>query len=76
MNFGTIPQAIADIKAGKLVVVEPPEYRKFEGADISKQAQVIQLHRTRKPVLSAVFRSVEASTRWTWSTRSLARTGS
>ena len=27
MNFGTIPQAIADIKAGKLVVVADDEHR-------------------------------------------------
>ncbi len=56
------PEAIdctaIDLK-GIMVTVEPGEYKNFEGVDISSQEQVIELHRTKKPVLSEVFRSVE-----------------
>jgi hypothetical protein len=45
--------------AGRMVTVEPEEYRKFEGADISKQEQIIRLHKSKKPVLSEVIRTVE-----------------
>lgn len=44
---------------GRMVTVEPPQYRSFEGKDISGQEQVKRMRKTRKPVLSAVFRSVE-----------------
>ncbi len=44
---------------GIMVTVEPGEYKNVEGADISAQEQVAELHRTQKPVLSKVFRSVE-----------------
>ena len=40
MNFGTIPQAIADIKAGKLVVVADDEDRENEG-DLICAAQLV-----------------------------------
>jgi len=40
MNFGTIPQAVADIKAGKLVVVADDEDRENEG-DLICAAQLI-----------------------------------
>jgi len=50
--------AIVDT-TGKMIVVEPSEYSKYEGSDISKQAQVIQMKISQKPVLSDVFRSVE-----------------
>lgn len=50
--------AIVD-RDGKMVVVEPREYGKFEGADISAQEQVVRLRESKKPVLSNVFRSVE-----------------
>jgi hypothetical protein len=46
-------------RTGRMVTIEPAAYRSQEGADISQQAQVIALHRTRKPVLSTVFRAVE-----------------
>jgi hypothetical protein len=44
---------------GLMTMVEPLEYRKFEGSDISKQEQVVRLQKTKKPVMSRVFRSVE-----------------
>ncbi|MDD5085489.1 MAG: cache domain-containing protein [Candidatus Omnitrophica bacterium] len=50
--------AIVDT-AGKMIAVEPEEYRKYEGSDISNQAHIIALHRDKKPVFSNVFRSVE-----------------
>ena len=40
MNFGTIPQAIADIRAGKLVVVADDEDRENEG-DLICAAQLV-----------------------------------
>lgn len=45
--------------AGRMVAVEPAAYRRFEGKNISKQLQIVQLVKTKKPVLSRVFRSVE-----------------
>lgn len=45
--------------AGKMILVEPEEYRKFEGVDISAQEHVVILKEIRKPVFSKVFRSVE-----------------
>lgn len=44
---------------GRMTTVEPEKYRSFEGKDISAQKQVKRILKTRKPVLSAVFRSVE-----------------
>jgi len=44
---------------GLLVAVEPAAYHVFEGADISDQAQVIDLQQTLAPVLSNEFMSVE-----------------
>lgn len=44
---------------GRMITVEPPQYRGFEGKDISGQEQVRRMLKTRKPVLSSVFRSVE-----------------
>jgi len=44
---------------GKMLLVEPREYAKFEGSDISSQEQVIRLHESKKPVLSRVIRTVE-----------------
>ncbi len=45
--------------SGRMLTVEPAEYRRFEGADISKQEQVVRLLKTGKPVMSAVIRTVE-----------------
>ena len=44
---------------GQMITIEPPEYRRFEGKDISDQEQVKQMLKLHKPVLSSVFRSVE-----------------
>ena len=44
---------------GRMITVEPPKYRAFEGTDISGQKQVQRMLETGKPVLSSVFRSVE-----------------
>ncbi len=44
---------------GIMLVVEPSRFSSSEGADISKQAHMVTLFRTKKPVLSGAFRSVE-----------------
>jgi hypothetical protein len=44
---------------GIMVLVEPEEYAKFEGSDISTQEQVIRLQESKKPVLSKVIKAVE-----------------
>jgi HK/GC/Chemotaxis protein-like, sensor domain/Cache domain len=44
---------------GRLALVEPREYAKFEGSDISSQEQVVRLQKTKKPVLSNAFQAVE-----------------
>jgi hypothetical protein len=46
-------------RSGRMVLVEPGEYAKFEGSDISAQEQVVRLHKTHKPVMSNAFRAVE-----------------
>jgi hypothetical protein len=46
-------------RSGRMVLVEPGEYGKFEGSDISAQEQVIRLHKTKKPVMSNAFGAVE-----------------
>ena len=45
--------------AGRMIMVEPAEYSKLEGSDISQQAHIITLRQSKKPVFSNVFRSVE-----------------
>jgi len=45
--------------AGKMIIVEPAEYRKYENSDISKQAHIITLLEDKKPIFSDVFHSVE-----------------
>ena len=45
--------------AGIMVAIEPEEYRKFEGSDVSKQDSVIRLRETKNPVFSNVFPVVE-----------------
>ncbi|MBL0225146.1 MAG: cache domain-containing protein [Geobacteraceae bacterium] len=50
--------ATVDTK-GRLTTIEPADYRRFEGADISAQEQVKQMLKLHKPVMSQVFRSVE-----------------
>lgn len=44
---------------GVMLLVEPARYRSFEGTDISGQQQIKTLLRTRQPVMSRVFRTVE-----------------
>ena len=44
---------------GRMKLVEPREYAKFEGSDISSQEQVVRLQKTKKPVLSDSFKAVE-----------------
>lgn len=44
---------------GIMLQVEPSPYRSFEGSDISDQEQIKTLMRTRKPVMSRVFQTVE-----------------
>jgi TRAP-type mannitol/chloroaromatic compound transport system substrate-binding protein len=44
---------------GRLAAIEPAAYSNYEGADISQQEHVIRLFRTRQPVLSSNFRTVE-----------------
>ena len=44
---------------GRMITVEPKEYRRFEGSDISKQEQIIRLHQSKKPVFSKVIPTVE-----------------
>jgi hypothetical protein len=46
-------------RSGRMKLVEPREYAKFEGSDISPQEQVVRLHATKKPVLSNSFKAVE-----------------
>jgi hypothetical protein len=45
--------------AGRMLTVEPEQYRQFEGSDISKQEQIIRLRESKEPVLSKVIRTVE-----------------
>ena len=44
---------------GVMKMVEPAKFRSFEGTDISKQEQILRLHKTKKPVMSKLFLSVE-----------------
>ena len=44
---------------GRMIAIEPAEYKKFEGTNISKQPQVIQVKKTEKPVFSTVFKTAE-----------------
>lgn len=50
--------AIIDI-SGKLKVMEPEISRKYEGRDVSWQPQVNEVFRTKVPVMSRVFRSLD-----------------
>jgi hypothetical protein len=46
-------------REGRLAIIEPGKYSEFEGADISRQEQIIRLRKSLKPVLSEVIRMVE-----------------
>jgi len=45
--------------AGKIMSVEPKAYKKYEGSDISAQVHVDSLRKTKKPVMSGIFKSAE-----------------
>ncbi len=44
---------------GIMIVVEPEEFKSFEGHDIKDQAQVQKIHQTHMPVMSNAFLAVE-----------------
>ena len=44
---------------GIMIVVEPEEFKSFEGYDISDQAQVQKMYQTHLPVMSNAFMAVE-----------------
>ncbi len=44
---------------GIMIVVEPEEFKSFEGSDISDQAHVKKIHQTHKPIMSNAFIVVE-----------------
>jgi branched-chain amino acid transport system substrate-binding protein len=44
---------------GIMKIVEPAAYQHCEGSDISQQDQVIELHKTKQPIMSKSFLSVE-----------------
>lgn len=46
-------------KSGRIVEVEPAEYRNVIGRDISNQAQVHTIMKEHRPVMSTLFKSVE-----------------
>ena len=54
--------AIVDAN-GKLTVIEPEDARKYEGADISFEAQVKELFKTKTPIVSKVFKALDGSDR-------------
>jgi hypothetical protein len=55
---GSIDCATVDLD-GRMATVMPAKYKKYKGADISAQEQVIRLQKTGSPVFSNVFRSIE-----------------
>ncbi len=57
-SHGAIDCATVDEK-GIMLAIEPGNYSGFEGSNISKQEHIIRLHRTGKPVMSEVFKTVE-----------------
>jgi hypothetical protein len=44
---------------GRILVMEPPSYKDYEGSDISQQDAVIRLYQTQQPVMSQSFKAVE-----------------
>ena len=47
---------------GIITIMEPDNYNKFEGSDISDQEHIVRLHKEKIPVLSRAFRAVEGYT--------------
>lgn|GEM_PF-524246 len=56
-NPDVVDCAIID-RNGSMLAIEPAQYRKFEGSNISEQDQMVRLLEG-KPVLSKVFKSIE-----------------
>ncbi len=54
----TVDCSFIDAK-GILTIVEPGEYKKYEGSDVSGQEQMVRLQKTRRPVMGNAFKSVE-----------------
>ena len=54
----TVDCSFIDAK-GIMMIVEPGEYKKYEGSDVSGQEQMIRLQKTRRPVMGDAFKSVE-----------------
>ena len=52
--------AVVDMN-GKLSLIEPENVRKYEGADISFEAQVKELFKTKSPLVSRVFKTLDGS---------------
>ena len=44
---------------GIMKFIEPEQYRKYEGTDISKQEAIIKMQKTQQPLMGNVFVSVE-----------------
>lgn len=44
---------------GKMVLVQPDEFRKNEGTDISKQPHIVAIKKDKKPMLTNVFTAIE-----------------
>ena len=58
-EFGYAVDCAAVDSGGTMVTIEPAPYRHHEGKNIGGQEQVKRIIRTRRPVLSDVFRAVE-----------------
>lgn len=57
-NPEVVDSCIVDTK-GRMIVVEPKEYKNVEGKYIGKQEQIIRLHKNHTPVLSKIISAVE-----------------
>lgn len=57
-SSASVDCAVID-SSGRMITVEPAEYRRFEGADIGGQEQIVRLRDTKRPVMSSVIRTVE-----------------
>jgi hypothetical protein len=45
--------------SGKMITIMPEMYSKYEGTDISQQDVTLEFNKTRQPMLSTVFTSIE-----------------
>ncbi|MFA4981476.1 MAG: cache domain-containing protein [Candidatus Omnitrophota bacterium] len=46
-------------ESGILITVQPPEYRSYEGRDISSEQHIMAVRETKRPVMSDSFNAVE-----------------